>query len=210
MGWRGFNMTLLQPGKELWKRRAMIQKGLSNTATRSYWHLLEDATRRFVARVSGFQGHPEVVVNEYVHHNSVAISNHGLAFMSLNSSVFRALSKLFIKVAYGDALSQRDIDELVVANTEAQRRVSEAFIQLWLVNFIPWSQSLDLSELPGTIRDDAYDNHTVKWTPTWTPGAVFHRVGAECKAFVDHIRYRSWEVLLKSRVSSPLMNLLRH
>ena len=60
---------------------------------------------------------------------------------------FRALSKLFIKVAYGDVLSRRDTDELVVANTEAQRRVGEAFIQLWLVNFIPWSQLLDLSEI---------------------------------------------------------------
>ena len=142
--------------------------------------------------------------------NCVAISNHGLAFMSLNSSFFRALSKLFIKVAYGDVLSQHDVDELVVANTEAQRRVGEAFIQLWLVNFIPWSQLLDLSELPGTIRDDAYDNHTVKRIPTWTPGAVFHRVGAECKAFVDHIRYRPWEVLLKGRVRSPLKNSLRY
>lgn len=57
-------MTMLQPGRELWKRRSMIQKGLSNTAVLSYRPLLEDATQRFIARVSGFQGHPEDIVNE--------------------------------------------------------------------------------------------------------------------------------------------------
>ena len=55
--------------------------------------------------------------------------------------VFRALSGLFIKIAYGDALSQHAIDELVVANREAQRRTSEAFTHLWLVNFIPCRKS---------------------------------------------------------------------
>lgn len=47
------------------------------------------------------------------------------------------------------------------------------------------------------------DNNAVKRIPTWVPGTVFHRVGAECKTFVDHIRYRPWEVLLKSRVRCP-------
>lgn len=126
----------------------MIQKGLSNTAIRSYRPLLEEATQRFVARVSGFKGHPEDIINEYVHHDCVAIPNHGLAFLLLNPSFFRALSTLFIKVAYGDALSERDIDELVEANKEAQRRTGEAFMHLWLVNFIPCRQLLDLSELP--------------------------------------------------------------
>ena len=42
----------------------MIQKGLSNSAIQSYRPLLEDATQRFVARVSGFQGHLEDIVNE--------------------------------------------------------------------------------------------------------------------------------------------------
>lgn len=133
----------------------------------------------------------------------MAISNHGLTFLPLNLSFFRTLSTLFIKVAYGDALSQHDIDELVVANKEAQRRIGEAFMHLWLVNFIPWSQLFDLSVLQETVRDDTYNNHTVKWIPTWMPGAVFHRVGAECKAFVDHVRYRPWQVLLKGRVRTP-------
>ena len=79
-------------------------------------------------------------------------------------------------------------------------------MHLWLVNFIPWSQSIDLLATQEIIRDDAYDDHTVKWIPTWTPGAVFHRVGAEGKAFVDHVRYRPWQVLLKGRVRAPLIN----
>lgn len=55
--------------------------------------------------------------------------------------VSRALSCLFIKIAYGDALSQHAIDELIVANREAQRRTSEAFTHLWLVNFFPCRKS---------------------------------------------------------------------
>jgi hypothetical protein len=62
--------------------------------------------------------------------------------------VSRALSSLFIKIAYGDALSQHAIDELAVANKEAQRRTGQAFMHLWLVNFFPCSESIDISEPP--------------------------------------------------------------
>ena len=64
MGWRGFNLLMLQPGKELWRRRGMIQKGLCNSAIQSYRPILEDATQRLVAKVAGFQGHPEDFVNK--------------------------------------------------------------------------------------------------------------------------------------------------
>jgi len=126
----------------------MIQKGLCNTAVLSYRPLLEDVAQRLVATVAGFQGHPEEIVNEQVYYDCIAISNHKLAFLSLNPSFSRALSGLFIKTAYADALSQRAIDELVVASKQAQRRTSEASTHLWLVNFIPCSESLELSQLP--------------------------------------------------------------
>ena len=64
----------------------------------------------------------------------------------------RALSGLFIKIAYGDALSQHAIDELVVANKEAQRRTAEAFTHLWLVNFLPWSKSTWLIGVRGQSK----------------------------------------------------------
>jgi hypothetical protein len=42
----------------------MIQKGLGNKAILSYWPLMEDVTQRLVARIAGFQGHPEELINE--------------------------------------------------------------------------------------------------------------------------------------------------
>ena len=42
----------------------MIRKGLCDTTVHSYRPILEDVTTRFVAKVAGFQGHPEDLVNE--------------------------------------------------------------------------------------------------------------------------------------------------
>ena len=85
MGWRGFNLLMYQPGKELSKRRNMIKRGLHTTAVRSYGPLMQDVTERFVARAAGFQGHPEALVAEYVDYNYMPISIRHLELLSLTS-----------------------------------------------------------------------------------------------------------------------------
>jgi len=97
-------------------------------------------------------------------------------------------------------------DETITLRAIVDRTILEVFFNDGLVSstFSNDGVPAKLKVSLRTTQGGACDNYTVKWVHIWTPGAVFHRIGAECKAFVDHIRYRPWEVLLKSRIRYPL------
>jgi len=120
----------------------MIRKGICNTAILSYRPLLEAVAWPLIAIVAGFQGYLEDFVNECSHiqpQTGVSVAQP-IVFQSTQRSIHQDhLGGCVIATCYR---------RVGCGKSGSERRMSEAFTHIWLVNFIPCSESLELSQLP--------------------------------------------------------------
>ena len=109
---------------------------------------------------------------------------------------------MIVRIAYADALTQEEANDLMMRNEESARLTSEALSKIYLVNFIPM-RTLMSSLLEPFIHPCS----TVKYIPAWVPGAGFQRVAAQVKSLSYTIRNGPWEKVLKDIVSWRHSNL---
>ena len=103
---------------------------------------------------------------------------------------------MIVRIAYADALTKEEANDLIMKNEESVRLTSKALAKLYLVNFIPMRTLMSSLLEPFT-----HPCSTVKYIPAWVPGAGFQRVAAHIKSLNYAIRNGPWEKVLKDIVS---------
>lgn len=85
-----------------------------------------------------------------------------------------------MKIAYGyDGITEDE--HLFAVSVEANEHFSKtAVLGVWLVDSIP--MCMRFLQLPRVARADA--EHSVKYVPSWFPGASFKRYAAKAKGVV--------------------------
>ncbi|CCA73622.1 hypothetical protein PIIN_07575 [Serendipita indica DSM 11827] len=84
-----------------------------------------------------------------------------------HDQIIRAVGRVIIKLAYGERVCQEHGDDLAKMNAQNSDMVVYVLTQLWFVNLFP----------------------ILKHLPTWTPGALFHRVAKKGRALSEQIRF---------------------
>ena len=80
----------------------------------------------------------------------------------------RALGRGIVEVAYGEKMLNLIGDELLSWNGEAMHLFEENFLKLWLVDIFNFRSSILLC-----LRTSFFHIHTVRFIPSWVPGAGF-------------------------------------
>ena len=103
---------------------------------------------------------------------------------------------MIVRIAYADALTKEEANDLIMKNEESARLTSKASAKIYLVNFIPMRTLMSSLLEPFT-----HPYSTVKYIPAWVPGAGFQRLAAHVKSLNYAIRNGPWEKVLKDIVS---------
>ena len=109
---------------------------------------------------------------------------------------YRGIGELIVRIAYADALTKEEANDLMKKNEESVRLTTQALSRIYLVNFIPMRKLTSV-----LIKAFIHCSSTVKYIPAWVPGAGFQRVAARVKNLNHRIRNGPWEKVLKDIVS---------
>lgn len=107
----------------------------------------------------------------------------------------RATGEVVITLAYGPAVFEAHGQELIDLNIVGIKEVAHQGSKFWLVEYFP----LCGSRLALSSYIDIH-SQTVKYVPTWMPGANFKRIAAEAYKVHSKIRYWPWAEVNKQYV----------
>jgi hypothetical protein len=146
MGWSEWSPAMIQPGKQHTDSRRLFQKGVSPQAVLTYKDLVDTTNKELLKWALDYSDDPEPIVSKYVAFHCICPS--GVLFSrallyTWSKPTSRAIGRILVGVAYGDALTREEEAKLLAANKEALAITGRAFTNVYLVDFIPVRKSSD-------------------------------------------------------------------
>jgi hypothetical protein len=140
MGWEGWNVAQIQPGKRHQELRGLLLKGLSPSMVVSYDPLVEKVIENQLlyplARSGPGGSDPAVFIEEWV----FLIPLCSL-WVSVSLLSYSAVASILTDIAYGDSLTEEQRKELLHANQVAVRAAFKINKTTLLLDIFPTCRS---------------------------------------------------------------------
>lgn len=118
---------------------------------------------------------------------------------------FSNIGAVIIKSAYGEKVYEGHGKELARLNRLRSEMITRVYPRLWAVDIFPICRFYTIELLLARSKP----LYSVRYIPSWFPGATFRRIGEEGTAYSRKVRFMPFKLVEKAVVCThPQLHLM--